>query len=105
MPHLPVSGQALPTLVDGLVDSMLNPLIRDACRELGDPLAEKASSHGFRRGMACDLALEKGKLGEILAAGDWRSATFRVDLDSISSATHAQALLHVPGETSDSDHE
>ena len=105
MSHLPPSGQANLTLLDGFEPSSLNPLIRDAARATGDPLADRASSHGFRRGMACDLALERGKLGEILAAGDWRSAAFRVYLESISSEMHAQALLHVLGETSDSEND
>ena len=105
MAHLTPAAQADLTLMDGFEPALVNPLIRDAARRTGDPLAERASSHGFRRGMACDLALERGKLGEILAAGDWRTATFRVYLESISSEMHAQALLHVLGETSDSEHE
>ena len=90
------------TLMEGFSPAALNPTIKQAAKDTGDPHWEKATSHGFRRGMACDLALDKKDLGAILYGGDWKSAAFRAYIQSVSDQLHAQALLRVLGDASDS---
>ena len=89
--------------MEGFPERDINPLIRRASHACGDPLWDRASSHGFRRGRACDFALEGGTLGQILLGGDWKSSAFRAYIHSVSEQLHSQALLHVLGNASDSE--
>lgn len=50
--------------------------LRELLLELNVPDALCYGTHGFRRGHAEDLLQAGGRLGDILAAGDWRSAAF-----------------------------
>ena len=92
-------------LMHGIPISQVNPTLKEASRDTGDPHWSSASSHGPRRGAGCDLAKEGGNLGEILAAGDWRSSAFKTYLASVEKDLAGDAILGLLGETSDSDHE
>ena len=90
-------------LMHGIPISQVNPTLKEASRDTGDPHWSSASSHGPRRGAGCDLAKEGGNLGEILAAGDWRSSAFKTYLASVEKDLAGDAILGLLGETSDSD--
>lgn len=83
----------------------VNPSLKSASQKAGDPDWRLASSHGFRRGAACDLALAGKELRVILQAGDWRSAAFREYIRSVQNDLAARAMVGLMGNTSDSDGE
>ena len=65
-------------LMAGFSVDDLNTRIKSAAHAIGDALWELASSHGYRRGFACDMATEgDSNLKDILTAGDWKSKAFR----------------------------
>ena len=70
-----------------------------------DPWAPVPGSHGFRCGISPDAAMDGGILKEILAAGDWRSATFKAYINSVREDLSAVAVMTLPGETWGSDDE
>ena len=51
-------------------------VLRAHLRALAVPDADTFATHGFRRGTAQQMLREGSNLGEILAAGDWRSPVF-----------------------------
>ncbi len=68
--------------------------LKAAATAIGDPTADRPSAHGFRRGFACDLAMEGDSLRDILEAGDWRSAAFRAylaDVEQVGDSTECAA--------------
>ena len=85
--------------------STLNKVLKDVAVAVGDVNALVAASHGFRRGLACDLALAGAQLVAILERGDWRSLAFKAYLDSIKDKLASQAMMNMVGECSDSDEE
>ena len=59
----------------------------------GVPHADQYRSHDLRRGHAQDLVELGATLAEILAAGEWRSASFTkyVDLDALEAGAVLEA--------------
>ena len=67
--------------------------LRELLLELNVPDALCYGAHGFRSGRAEDLLQAGGRLADILAAGDWRSAAFldylnkeRLERDRVAEA-------------------
>ena len=89
----------------GVPKSGFNRTLKKIMAILQDSLAAVAGSHGFRRGLARDMAMDGGTLKEILAAGDWRSAAFKAYIHSVREDLSAAAVMTLLGETSDSDAE
>ena len=83
----------------------LNRKLKAAATAIGDPTADRASAHGFRRGFACGLAMEGDSLKDILEAGDWRSAAFRRYLETVENELTSKAVLQVLRDGSDSEPE
>ena len=93
------------TLMRGFPPAGLDMKLKAAATAIGDPTADRASAHGFRRGFACDLAMEGESLKDILEAGDWRSAAFRRYLETVENELTSKAVLQVLGDGSDSEPE
>lgn len=91
------------TLLQDVAQRTVNPLLKQVARECGDPFADKAGSHGMRRGMACDMALHGATLSDILVGGDWRSSALRAYIESVKEDLAGKALVQLCGECSDSD--
>ena len=85
-----------------ITKTSLPRILKTIAKDIGDPHAERAGSHGFRRGYACDLAKEGGRLKEILVDADWRSPTFQTYISSVSDDLEGQALLGLLADESDS---
>ena len=81
------------TLMHGYPSTGLNMKLKAAATAIGDPTADRASAHGFRRGFACDLATEGDSVKDILEAGDWRSAAFRRYLETVENGIHLEGGL------------
>ena len=68
---------------------------------LGVPSANSYGTHGFRRGHAEDLRRGGARLGEILAAGDWKSSAFMLYLNRCG--LKRDAVLEAQGSISEFD--
>ncbi len=71
-----------------------------ACAAVGQSRPEEYTFHAFRRGFAQDLLRANTPLRDILAACDWRSATFAwyLSRESIDAQAVLQAAAELSGE-------
>ena len=76
--------------------------LRGWLRVMGVADANKFRTHDLRRGHARDMLHAGARLGEILRAGEWRSAAFLTYLDREELECDATLEAHL-GESSDED--
>lgn len=85
------------TLLQDVAQRLVNPALKQVARECGDPHADKAGSHGMRRGVACDMALHGATISEILVGGAWRSSARRAHIESVKEGLAGRALVQLCG--------
>ena len=81
---------------------MVNKGLRKLLHDVGVQNPESYRSHDLRRGHARDMQDRGHTIGQILAAGQWKSAAFMTYLDEDELAAEAVLEAHL-NESSDED--